>query len=92
MRYFRRPWDEPRGDAYDHRGPSTYFLEVGPDLWVTRQLEVYANGVAVAYDERVVHDEYGGLADQRSTSTRAAISPSRWTRKRFAQRGIARDR
>jgi hypothetical protein len=64
MRYFRRTWDETRGDEYEQWGTCTYFFEVGPDLWVTRQLQVYANGVALAYDARVAHDEYDGLADR----------------------------
>ncbi len=64
MRYFRRPWDEPRGDAYDHWGTSTWYLEVGDDLFISRQIEVYADGTVLKYDEFHPADAYGGLGDQ----------------------------
>ena len=64
MRYFRRPWDETRGDEHDGWGTAVYYLEVGPDHFATRQLEVHANGVRLKDDEARPTDPYGGLADQ----------------------------
>jgi hypothetical protein len=64
MRYFRRHWDESRGDAFDAWGPATYFLEALPDGGVTRQVQVYADGHVLAYDELLLEDQFGGLTDQ----------------------------
>jgi hypothetical protein len=64
MRYFRRAWDESRGDEFDAWGPATYWFEAADDGWVRRQLEVYAGGVLLAYDETHHTDRYGGLTDQ----------------------------
>jgi hypothetical protein len=64
-RYFKREWDEPRGDELDHWGTSTWYFEVGDDGHATRQLEVYRSGNALAYDERHLEDAYGGLAEPR---------------------------
>jgi hypothetical protein len=63
-RFFKRHWSESRGDEYDHWGTSTWYVEVGDDLYPTRQLEVYESGDSLAYDATHVADEYGGLGDQ----------------------------
>ncbi len=63
MRYFKRPWDESRGDAYDAWGTSVWYLEVDAEGGVSRQLEVYENGTALKYDAEHLEDRYGGLSD-----------------------------
>ena len=64
MRYFKRPWDEDRGDEYASWGTPLWYFEVD-DLWeVVRQLEVYASGAVLAYDSSHLEDRYGMLADQ----------------------------
>jgi hypothetical protein len=63
MRYFKRPWNESRGDEHDDWGTSTWFIEVGPDLYITRQIEVYAAGQVLKYDEGHLEDAYGGLGE-----------------------------
>lgn len=64
MRYFKRPWDEPRGDEFDRWGTSTWYLEVGDDGYPSRQVEVYADGTVLKYDGSHPSDRYGGLGDQ----------------------------
>jgi hypothetical protein len=64
LRYFKRRWDESRGDAHDAWGRSTWYLEVGDDGRPVRQLERYDAGVALKYDETHLDDEHGGLGDQ----------------------------
>lgn len=60
-RYFRRRWEEPRGDRYDAWGHSTWYFETGTDGWPTRQIEVYDAGPTLRYGPDLEEDEYGGL-------------------------------
>lgn len=61
MRYFRRPWDDDRGDEYASWGTSMFYLAIDNTGTVRQQVEVYASGVALAYDEQHDEDEFGGL-------------------------------
>ena len=63
MRYFKRPWEESRGDEYDAWGTSVWYLEVDEQGGVSRQLEVYENATALKYDASHLEDRYGGLSD-----------------------------
>ncbi|WP_350281337.1 hypothetical protein [Kribbella sp. HUAS MG21] len=56
--YYKRTWDEPLG-AW---GTSNWYFEVDADGWVLRQLEVYATGPTLRYDETHQEDEHGGRA------------------------------
>ena len=49
-------------------GKFTRFLEVGPDRYATRQVDVFENGHALRYDRIHYIDEYGALADLRYTA------------------------
>lgn len=62
VRYFRRRWDETRGDDHADWGTSEWYFEVGDDGWVTRQAEVYETGLTLRYDSVHGEDEFGGLA------------------------------
>lgn len=64
VRYYKRPWDEVRGDAYDSWGCSVWFFEVGDDGYPVRQIEQYASGTVLKYDAGHIEDEFGGLGDQ----------------------------
>lgn len=64
MRYFKRRWEESRGDQYDEWGPSTWYFEVGSDGYAVRQVEQYDDGTVLKYDDDHANDELGGLADQ----------------------------
>jgi hypothetical protein len=63
VRYFKRPWAEPRGDQHSNWGTSTWFFEIADDGYVARQIEVYEGGVALKYDESHLEDSYGGLSE-----------------------------
>ncbi|MES2694256.1 MAG: hypothetical protein V4773_12345 [Verrucomicrobiota bacterium] len=62
MRYFKRPWDESRGDEYDGWGTSVFYFEADDRLWVSRQIEVYANGTVLQYSDAHREDNFGQLA------------------------------
>jgi hypothetical protein len=63
-RYYKRPWDESRGGAFDAWGRSLWYFEVDDDGYPVRQIEQYENGRVLRYDANHVEDEYGGLGDQ----------------------------
>ncbi len=62
MWYFRRPWNECRGDDHDDWGTSIWYFEVGDDRWGIRQIEEYANGYVLTYDDVHDDDDFGGLS------------------------------
>jgi hypothetical protein len=64
VRYFKRKWDETRGDQYDSWGTSIYYFEVGSDGYPIRQIEIYENGNSLFYGPDKLFDDYGGLGDQ----------------------------
>lgn len=64
MRYFKRYWDEPRGDTHNAWGCSWWYFETDDTGIVSRQVEVYESGPTLRYDTRRLNDEFGGLTDQ----------------------------
>ncbi|WP_282042745.1 hypothetical protein [Winogradskyella flava] len=64
MRYFKRKWNETRGDKYNSWGKSVWFFETDNNGEVLRQIEIYDNGKVLKYDNQNIEDEFGGLADQ----------------------------
>ena len=64
MKYFKRNWNETRGDQYDSWGKSVWFFETDNNGEVLRQIEVYDNGKVLKYDNQNIEDEFGMLADQ----------------------------
>lgn len=64
FKYYRYNWDESRGDEFDSWGKSIWYIEVGSDGYITRQLEVYENGTKLKYSESNPEDEFGRLSDQ----------------------------
>ena len=65
MQWFRRRWEESRGDEFDAWGPATYFFEVGTDGWPTRQVEDYDHGPTLRYGPGREEDDYGQLGSAR---------------------------
>ena len=63
--YYKRIWNETRGDEYDHWGPSVWYFEcTEPSGIVREQIEIYQNGNALFYGEDgIVSDNYGGLSE-----------------------------
>ena len=83
MFYFKRHWNESRGDAHDDWGVSTWYFETGEDMWPTRLIEVYANGRVSRYDRQLVEDEFGGLSEAALDA--AEFAPFAITQSEFEQ-------
>jgi hypothetical protein len=64
MRYFKRYWNEPRGDSHDDWGCSWWYFETDEAGVVERQVEVYDSGPTLRYDQSRQEDEYGGLSEK----------------------------
>ena len=64
-RYFRRRWDETRGDDHESWGPAVYYFETDAELLAVRQVEEYDNGNRLLYDEKHPEDEHGQLTHSR---------------------------
>lgn len=58
-RWFKRRWNESRGDAFDEWGPATYYFEVDDAGRPIRQVEVYDAGPTLRYGPGHEDDEYG---------------------------------
>ena len=63
MHYFKRKWHEGRGDEHDNWGSSTWYFETEGDMWPTRQIQVYASGTVLQYDQEHIEDAFGGLSE-----------------------------
>jgi hypothetical protein len=79
-RFFRRPWDESRGDDFDGWGHSVWYFEVGEDGWLIRQIEAYDSGPVLRYGPGHEEDEYGclgqaSLDDSEGDWSRYTIAP-----------------
>jgi hypothetical protein len=61
-RYFRRQWDEDRGNDHASWGQATYYFETDEMLVASRQIEVYDAGQRLRYDEAHPEDEHGFLS------------------------------
>ena len=72
MYYFKRHWDETRGDQHDDSGTSTWYFETEADMWPTRQIEVYANGRVLYYDRQHIEDGFGKLSEAALDATEFA--------------------
>ena len=64
MPYFRRPWEESRGDQYDSWGHSIWYFETDLAYNVSRQIEVYDHGPTLRYGPDHQLDDFGQLSDQ----------------------------
>jgi len=85
--FYKRPWDEKRGDAHDDWGTSVWFFEVAEDGFPVRQLEVYQTGIALRYDCTHLHDEFGMLSD--ASLDRAEFEPYMISADEFEQAWIS---
>lgn len=63
-RYFKRNWNETRGDEFDSWGTSIWYFETDQSGLPIRQMEVYENGNRLKYDSNKLFDDYGRLGDQ----------------------------
>jgi len=51
LRYYKRRWNESRGDDFARWGASDWYFEVGPDGWPVRQLERIPGGAGIVLDD-----------------------------------------
>lgn len=63
-RYFKYRWNESRNDEFDSWGFSTWYSEFDEELYPTRQIEIYDNGIVLKYSNEHLDDEFGMLGDQ----------------------------
>lgn len=61
--YYKRRWDESRGDDFDSWGASWFLFETGDDFWPQRQMEIYDGGQVLRYDLDHIEDIYGQLGE-----------------------------
>ena len=65
-RYFKRHWDETPGEGLTGSwGTSIFYFETDEDYNVLRQIQIFQNGQILKYDNNLVNDQFGGLADQQ---------------------------
>lgn len=64
MAYYKRRWNENRGDECAEWGCSDWFFEAAPDGTVTRHMEAYDDGTVLQYHANHIEDAFGFLADQ----------------------------
>lgn len=69
-RFYRRPWDEPRGDQHDAWGTCVYYFWVLGGV-VEQQVQRYDDGTTLAYDRYHREDEYGFM-------TTEPLEPTEW--------------
>ena len=51
-KYFKRKWNETRGDEFDSWGTSIWYFEIGPDGYPIKQIELYENGNRLKYHSK----------------------------------------
>lgn len=68
-RYFKRRWDEFRGDEHAHWGASTWLFEVAEDGYPVRQIEIYDDGPTLRYGSSHNEDEHGFLSYSKLVDT-----------------------
>ncbi|TNC85841.1 MAG: hypothetical protein CSH37_06320 [Thalassolituus sp.] len=63
MFYFKRDWDDTRGDRYDFWGCSEWWIETNNEGYITRCIQKYRNGNILFYSEGHQEDKYGALPE-----------------------------
>jgi hypothetical protein len=61
MPFYRRRWDEHRGDRHDDWGAAVYYFRVREGV-IEQQVEIYDAGVMLAYDRYHTRDDFGMLS------------------------------
>ena len=62
MKYIKIHWNEFTFD--ESWGKSIWYLEIGNDNFIKRQLEVFENSNRIKFDENHWCDSFGSLGDQ----------------------------
>lgn len=64
-RFYRRRWDESRGEDFDAGRQSVWYFEVDDGGWPLRQIEVYDTGPVLRYGPGHEQYQYSGLGQAR---------------------------
>lgn len=72
MPFYRRRWDESRGDEHDDWGPAVYYFWVHDGV-LEQQVERYDSGVLLTYDRCHLEDDLGRMAAE-------PLDPAEWAR------------
>lgn len=81
VHYYRRQWDERRGDRHDDWGASTWYFETDESGGVLRQLEIYDGGQRRRYDQVHQEDADGALSE-------SPLAPDEWAPWRITREGF----
>ena len=82
--YYKRRWDESRGDEYHDWGASWWLFETDDRFWPQRQIETYDSGPVLFYSQSHLEDDFGGLG-------RAALDPSEFESFRITEEAFERE-
>ncbi|MCA8988556.1 MAG: hypothetical protein KDA78_12985 [Planctomycetaceae bacterium] len=63
--YFSREWNPPSDELCQTWGPAKYLFEVHSDGNVSRQIQLYENGLFILYDEICPEDQYGSRSSAK---------------------------
>jgi hypothetical protein len=91
-RFFRRRWDDTRGDEFDDWGRSVWYFEVDDGGRPVRQIEAYDSGPVLRYGAGHEEDQYGGLGRASPYNPEEDWDPYVITREVFEQTWNAEDR
>ncbi|MDZ7879657.1 MAG: DUF5071 domain-containing protein [Saprospiraceae bacterium] len=61
--YYKRFWNETRGDMYEAWGTSWWYFETNTEGVILKQLEEYENGIIQCYDLIKPENRFGGLGE-----------------------------
>jgi len=59
--FYRRRWDDARGDEFDSWGYSVWYFETDDQGWPVRRVELYDAGRVLRYGPGHGEDRYGSL-------------------------------
>jgi hypothetical protein len=71
MPFYRRRWNEPRGDDHDDWDAATYYCWIHQSV-LEQQVEVCGFGVILAYDRCHIEDQFGGMSQ-------VELNPDEWS-------------
>ncbi len=74
MRYYKRRWEDTRGDEYADWGHSWWYFEVDQSDRVVRQVEVYDDGTVLKYSQATPEDQHGGLSAEFNCEAMASFA------------------
>src|SRR4051812_34097671 len=75
--FYRRRWDETRGDEFDSWGHSLWYFETDDEGWPIRQVELYDAGRVLRYGPRPLRTATAVSAKPAFTTQTRTGAPSK---------------